>query len=131
MDRTLRAHPDTTFVWAHVDHEFYWDAAIQLMQRHKNLVCEFGVLFRFLAADIVHSDPEPHLKDHMDRWRRTCKRFPDRVVWGSDLYCRGDLEPERFSLAMQAWDRVMAPMDATTRRQVTGGNIARILNLPA
>ena len=129
MARSLEKFKATTFIWAHVDHGFYRDVGIELMREYPNLYCEFGVEFRFKSRKLLSGQGKPLLLDHIDRWRRTCREFPNRVIWGTDLYTWNDLCRERFAEAMRAWAKVTEDFDPELKQAVTEQNILRLLNM--
>lgn len=128
MARTLRTFPQTTFIWAHADHGFYCDVALDLLAEFPNLICEFGVEFRFHAGEIVSGTVADSLGKHIGRWRRTCAAYPDRVVWGSDLYSWKDLQARTFRTAIEACNCVVSPLSRRTRRHVLNDNILSLIH---
>lgn len=94
-----------------------------------NLVCEFGVEHRFQSASIVSGEMEQWQRDKIALWQRNCEQFPDRVVWGTDLFTWDDLQPETFAEGMRAWQIASAGLDDETRQKVTHANRARLLGM--
>ncbi len=127
MERTLTMYGDTRFIWAHVDHGFYWDVALSLMERFPNLYCDFGAEFRFNGQRWLTGQAETWFLDHIERWRKTCQRFPRRVVWGTDLYAWDDLNEDSFKGGMDVWNEFSRPLDPDISWNVSEGNILRLV----
>lgn len=127
MKRTLTKYRDTTFIWAHVDHGFYWDVAILLMEKFPNLYCDFGVEFRFSGQQWLTGQAGAPLLDHIERWRKTCQQFSRRVVWGTDLYTWDDLNEDSFKRGMDVWNEFSQPLEPDVRFNVSEGNILRLI----
>jgi predicted TIM-barrel fold metal-dependent hydrolase len=129
MERTLVKYPETHFIWAHADHGFYNSIPMNLMRRHSNLCCDFGVEFRFLSAKLFSDQPESWLIDHLKRWREMCQRFPDRIFWGTDLFAWEDLEPESFAMGVRAWHRIAEGLTDDQKQAVAGRSILRLTGM--
>jgi len=85
------------------------------------------VEFRFNSKPIFTGSIEDRMQEHIDRWRRTCNAFPDRVVWGTDLFSWEDLDPCAFSNGIHVWGHLVSELYAGVREMVSGGNMARTL----
>jgi len=129
MKRTLAKYRDTKFIWAHVDHGFYWDVAILLMEKFPNLYCDFGVEFRFNGQQWLTGQAETWLLDHIERWRKTCQRFSRRVVWGTDLFTWDDLNEDNFKRGMDVWNEFSQSLELDVKSNVSEGNILRLIEL--
>jgi len=129
MERTLAKYHGTRFIWAHVDHGFYRDIAISLMTKYSNLYCDFGVEFRYNDQQLLAGQAETWLLDHIERWRKTCRLFPSRVVWGTDLYSWEDLDEDNFKRGMGVWEEFSQSLEPDVKFKVSEGNILRLIGL--
>ncbi len=129
MSRACSLYPETTFIWAHTDHEFWPTVPAGLLREHPNLICEFGVSFRFRSAGIVAGEMEQWEHDKIREWRKNCHEFPNRIVWGTDLFTWDDLDSNVFARGMQAWGLVASEIEPTVLEQITDANMARLLRL--
>ena len=105
---------------------YYCDIAMQLLSEYPNLCCEFGAQFRFGGDKLLSGKAEPWLLDHMDRWRTTCTEFPQRVIWGQDLFRWKDLEPLNYSDGIRVWEEISKDFAPDTRQAIAEDNILRL-----
>ena len=129
MERALQKHPRTRFLWAHVDHGYYCDVGRQLMAKYPNLYCEFGAEFRFRRHDTLGGTDDEEFQKHIDRWRRTCRDFPSRVVWGQDLFRWKDVDHENYRDGIRAWDVLARDLSAEEERSVSEGNLLGLIGM--
>jgi len=129
MQRTLGRFPTTTFIWAHVDHGYYNDIGTQLVAQHGDLICEFGAEFRFRRREAIEGTEDEHFVRQIDRWRRTCRSFPDRVIWGQDLFMWKDVEPGNYRGGIHAWEVLSQDSSEAEKRSIGGDNLRRIVGM--
>lgn len=129
MERTLIKFPKTRFIWAHADHGFYNSIPMNLMQKYKNLYCDFGVDFRFQCNDLCSEEPHFWLVDHMKRWQEMCECFPERVVWGTDIFSWDDLKPENFPMGVRAWQKIAEGLTKEQIKAVGSQNILKLIGM--
>jgi hypothetical protein len=131
MKRTLEKYKNTNFIWAHVDHGFYWNIGLILMKQFSNLYCDFGVSFRAdtredEACEWLTGTAEQWQIDHIARWRQICKEFPERVMWGMDLYTWHHMHRDCFPKFIESWKAFSKEFTTDLKLKITEKNILRL-----
>ncbi len=131
MDELLSAFPRTSFIWAHVDHMLMESDVIPLLDRHSNLCCEVGIQFRFDAVRLLTGEYGPHdawLPVRFAAWQETASRHPSRILWGSDVFCWGDLtDPAVYRQWRDVLRLFCEPLSAEAASGVGGDNLLALL----
>jgi predicted TIM-barrel fold metal-dependent hydrolase len=127
MEDALTRFPATTFIWAHAD---WWVDSAEvagLLRRHNNLYCDFGTGLRAEGEEwaLAASNVVDPVKAGV--WRRIARAFPDRLVWGSDIFEWTHLETDRYSGIWRAWSAFAAELDAPTAETIAFANIQRLM----
>jgi len=127
MADCLERHPATRFVWAHADWWLDPTKVRELLGRYGNLYCDFGVGLRALGDEWATRTVGAWRFDRVDAWREIAVTFPEKLVWGSDIFEWAHLEPGRYSGIWQAWARFGEGLDRRTRELIGSENIQRLL----
>lgn len=127
MAQALERYPSTRFVWAHADWWVDPSKVRGLLKRHDNLYCDFGVGLRAAEDEWALRTGEALRLDSMDAWREIALTFPNRLVWGSDIFEWGHLELECYSGIWRTWAAFAEGLDQRTRELIGSENIQRLL----
>lgn len=127
MAQALERYPSTRFVWAHADWWVDPSKVRELLKRHDNLYCDFGVGLRAVEDEWALGTAEALRLDSMDAWREMAVTFPDRLVWGSDIFEWAHLEPECYSGIWRTWAAFAEGLDLRIRELIGSQNIRRLL----
>ena len=116
FDRVAEMHPDMRIIIAHLGGKFH-DELFPLMDAHENVYTDCSALQGWIAEDKTMV---------IRRLKDTCGRYPDRVVFGTDMPIY------EYAFTASQFIRMIMEGDWGTDRMkddLMGNNMARILGI--
>lgn len=111
MADCLVRYPETRFIWAHADWWLDPGEVADLLNRFGNLYCDFGVGLRAAVDEWATGTQGDVRPARLAAWREIAAAFPERLVWGSDIFEWAHLEVERYASIWRAWAAFAKGMD--------------------
>lgn len=127
MADCLQMYPRTPFIWAHADWWVDPGKVRALLERHPNLYCDFGTGLRAVGDEWASGTAGDLHPDRADAWRQMAATFPDRLVWGSDIFEWTHLQPECYSGIWRTWAGFAEGLDQRTKELIACENMQRLL----
>lgn len=131
MKHLLDKFPTTTFIWGHVDCGLMHDEVIPLLASYRNLYCEIGIEFRYEANALLNGPAEKWLIDRFIGWQAAAKIYPERIIWGSDIFEWRDLDKEYYRNFIRVWEMFCDPLATNIREHIGQKNLLRIIGKAA
>lgn len=129
MADCLERYPGTRFIWAHADWWIDPGEVHRLLLRFGNLHCDFGVGLRAAQDEWATGTGGTIRLDRLATWREMAAAFPEKLVWGSDIFEWAHLEPQRYCSIWQTWSIFAEGVDQVTRERIGSQNIRRLLGI--
>jgi predicted TIM-barrel fold metal-dependent hydrolase len=127
MEDALTRFPATTFIWAHADWWVDSGKVAALLRQHDNLYCDFGTGLRAEGDEWAVAASEQTYPAKVAAWRQIAGDFPDRLVWGSDIFEWTHLDTNRYSGIWRAWSAFTAELDPSITELIAFANIKKLL----
>jgi len=127
MKELLMAFPSTKFIWAHTDWGVNVDDVLSLIKGFKNLYCEIGAQFRFLASNLLKSSRKSKNLEMLVKWREIAKVFYNRIIWGSDIFTWDDITKESYKKFIDVKDLFLDGLSLQAKENISYKNILNLI----
>lgn len=130
MDDLLRLYPNTNFIWGHADFAPGEHEVFPLMEKHRNLYCDIGTMFRFCSKMLLSADFGPDdqwLPNRFKAWQTAVSQYPSRIMWGSDIFAWSDLGQNVYRQSRDVFKLFCERLSDESIKDIAGENLLSLL----
>lgn len=130
MGELLSLFPTTSFIWGHADFDPDEYQTIPLLDRHTNLYCDIGTMFRFCSQKLLNGEfghDDQWLPSRFAAWQRAVVRHPSRITWGTDIFVWSDLDADAYRRSREVFTLFCEPLPGEAIVGIAGKNLLSLI----